>query len=95
MVIAQKVKNAVDQKIENFILHGLSHLPGLTPGGLYRDHHLTQEFGGWRGGPRRAHRKGDYIGRAIPTEIPAIERGDGRIIDEDDAQLTFPTFQVF
>jgi len=72
MVMAHKVKDAVNHQEKNFFLWLPVNSCGLTLGCFCRDDHISQNPGLERPGPPGTHGKRDDIGGTIPVKILTV-----------------------
>jgi hypothetical protein len=94
VLVAQQMQDAVYGKVCQLLFEGDAPLPRLPFGGLHRDHHVSEdlsreEVGGDRGDvrPLVALCKREHIGWAILAAIVAIERMDGFVIGQQQADF--------
>lgn len=80
MIIAQKVKDAMDHQKEDLVLSLSSNRPGLASGSFYGDDHIPQNLGVNPGGLPTRHGKSDDIGGTAAIKILPVQPGDSFII---------------
>lgn len=87
MIVAEKVKNTVQQQKVKFTEKRHSGVRGIPGRGRRRDHHIAEQE------PTLADRlpfllgKGDDIGRFVALQIVAIDLTNAPVADDDNRQL--------
>lgn len=85
MVIAEQVKDTVNEECVQLRAPRPPKPPSLTGRRGERDHHIAQQRH-----PRSPHltlREREHVGGAVHTPVAAVERAHLGIVDECDAQL--------
>lgn len=87
MIVAEEVKNAVQQQKIEFTGKGHSGLRGIPGRRRCRDHHITQKEHASADLLPFLLRKGDDIGRLVALQIVAIDLTNAPVANDEDREF--------